>query len=157
MKLKFNSKLAKPKLEKKQIKGATLEDVKKLLNKADHWGKYDYAIEWTYKAMDGKVTEVSVTCNPKITMPIWAGWNKADKESQKKWDIMWVKLKRHEEKHHDVTEKMIKELSKQLSKDKKLDEKNLPAKMDKFLSDVQKEQKAYDKKSDHGKKEGVKL
>lgn len=157
MKLKFNSKLAKPKLEKKQIKGTTLEDVQKVLNKSDHWGKYDYAIEWTYKSLDGKVTEVSVTCNPKIIMPIWAGWNKADKESQKKWDIMWVKLKRHEEQHHGVTEKMIKELNKQLSKDKKLDEKNLPSKMDKFLLNVQKEQDAYDKKTDHGKKEGVKL
>jgi predicted secreted Zn-dependent protease len=157
--MKFTDKYKKPKMEKKYFRGATLEDVEDELNKQDCWGIYVWDITWTYNSDNkDKVTEVIIEGQPTITMPIWKDWSKADRESQKKWDIMWVKLKRHEEGHHKKTLGEITHLKKKLTKDKKgFTGKTIGERMNTFLNAVDKANKDYDKSTKHGQNDGVKL
>lgn len=158
MPAKLKTSISKPALKKTNVSGKTLEEVSKKLDKLPAWGKYDCEIKYSYKTdASGNVTEVTLTGKPVITMPIWKEWSKGDRESQKKWDIMWVKLKRHEEEHHNKTLGEIKKLEAKMKKAKSLSEKDFKKMMDQFYKDLSKAQKDYDKKSDHGKKEGVKL
>ena len=156
--MKFTNNLGKPSMTKKNYNGATLDDVADAMDKNKFWGRYVSNIQIDYNLNEnGVVDEVTISGKPEIIMPIWKGWSKADRESQKAWDIMWIRLKRHEENHYKKSLDELKKFEKMVKKAGAYSEEIFNKKMDTFFADHQKAQDAYDKKTDHGVKEGVVL
>ena len=156
--MKFTNNLGKPSMTKKNYSGADLDAVAKAMDKNGFWGRYISNIQIGYNMNEnGVVHEITITGTPEIIMPVWKGWNKADRESQKAWDIMWVRLKRHEENHYKKSLEELKKFEKKVKKAGAYSESVFKTKMDDFYTDHQKVQDAYDKKTDHGVKEGVVL
>lgn len=124
--------------------------------KTGGWGSFD----WGWKSsVKGKKppTELTISVDWTITLPDWSGLSKAPKECQEAWKSMLKSLEAHENEHLDVMRKSAKQLEKDLKK-------NPPATSQDALDAAQAwadghgdEQVKFDKKSDHGQKDGLKL
>lgn len=186
-KIKVKTSLGKPSNKTSfKVKGATLDDVRDALNKHDHWGEYTCPLStgWKTTGKQKYTTEISLTTKPEIAMPVWSTYSKASKDDKAAWDAMYAKLLKHEKNHHalalEVIALYIKEVDDQNSAidvvNKKIEKETDPKKQEKLRDDfdamtesvlkarlkklgedLQKVQDDYDAKSDHGKKEGVKL
>ena len=184
--IKIKSNIAKPSQKTGiKVKAADLDALRDALSRFKHWGEYDAGADAGYKnKSDKQIVEVTLTAKPVIQMPVWQGYSKASKDDKKAWDDMYAKLAKHEMNHHylslevyakffmeiDVKNSEIEALNKKLEKES--DEKKRDALMKKYTpmtvalmktrlaqlsKDLQAAQDIYDTKSDHGKKEGVKL
>ena len=154
MKVVINIK--KPSDKSWKVKGTTIAELFKNLNKHKWWGRYrsneDYKKK---KGKDGYFEQATIIGAPVVTMPSWVNYSKASKEEKKSWDDMWKALKVHELNHHKIFEKEAEAWKKWMADFEEVDQKTLTAEWDSFKKDLQKAQDAYDKKSKHGKSEGV--
>ena len=185
-KITVKSSIAKPGSKKSlTVKGVTLDELRTNLNKHDHWGEYVCNANMGYKN-DGKkrIVEVSVSAKPDIYMPVWSDYSKASKDDKKAWDDMYAKLLKHETNHHylalEVFAIFLQEVEVQNAQaeatNKAVEKEKDPKKKEKLLAgfkpwtvttlkarlktlgtDLQKVQDDYDKKTNHGQKEGVKI
>lgn len=185
--IKVKTSLGKPSNKTSiKVKGATLDDVRDALNKHKHWGEYTCPLSTGWKTSGKKkyITEISLTTKPEIAMPVWSNYSKASKADKDAWDTMYAKLMKHERNHHalalEVIALYIKEVDEKNSAidavNKKIEKETDPKKQEKLRDDfdavtetvlkarlktvgqdLQDVQDEYDTKSDHGKKEGVKL
>ena len=168
-----------------KVKGTTLDEIRADLNRYKHWGEYDAKADATYKKNGDKmIVEVTITAKPEIEMPVWKGYSKAPKDAKDAWDAMYAKLQKHETNHHNLSlevfakfameietknaeiEKINKALEKESDEKKRqailkgfepMTETVMKARLVQLSSDLQGAQDEYDTKSDHGKKEGVKI
>ncbi len=158
--VKVDIKVNNPKVTKFKVAGKTLTEVKKNLDALEEWGLYDATQGQKNSAQtdkDGNVTSVSITVNPIIKLPDWAGYGAATKEQKASWDAMVKKLEAHERNHHDIQVDGASDLEKDIKKAKSLDAKALKKLVEDSQKDTQKKQDAYDSRSGHGAKEGVEL
>lgn len=180
----IKSSLAKPKIKHSvKVKGKTLDELRKNLNKLKFWGRYTVNATANYKNNGAKlITEVSVSAKPQIEMPNWSDYAKAKKEEQSAWDDMYAVLLKHEMNHHalalevfaiyltEISDKVKEIAAHNKAVAKETDEKKRQKLIDTFIplkvdaikkrlktlaTDLQAVQDDYDSKTDHGKKEGV--
>ena len=137
-------------------KGANLDEVFKNLNKHGWWGRYRSNLAYNAK-LGSNVVSVSVTAKPVVIMPKWAQYGKASADDKKAWDKMYKALLKHETNHHTITDTHLKELKKNLEKGGEIDGKELKKAWESSMKELEKKQKTYDSRTDHGSKEGVKL
>lgn len=149
-----------PKVSKYTVKGDTLAEVRKNLDKRDEWGLYDATQNFKSGGKvdaQGQVTVVTIELNPVIELPTWSGYSKATKAQKASWDAMLKKLSAHEYKHHDIQVAGAAALKKAIESAKELDSDALNTLIEKAQTDTQKAQDSYDARSGHGAKEGVEL
>ncbi len=181
----IKSKIAKPASKTSfKVAAATLDDLRKALAKRKHWGEYTANANVGYKFKGKMIVELSLSAKPEIAMPVWQGYSKASKDDKAAWDAMYAKLLKHENNHHalslevyakffmeiDSKNAEIDKINKALAKE--TDEKKkdsilkgfkpmtvdvMKARLSQFSTDLQAAQDTYDKSTDHGKKEGVKI
>ena len=149
-----------PKVSKYTVKGDTLAEVRKNLDKREEWGLYDATPNFKSGAKvdpQGQIASVTIELNPVIELPTWAGYSKATKPQKASWDAMLKKLSAHEYKHHDIQVAGAAALKKAIESAKELDADALNALIEQAQTDTQKAQDSYDRSSGHGAKEGVEL
>lgn len=145
----------KPKANTWTVKGKTIVDLFDNLNKHKWWGRYRSHPEHSLKEKDALVSEFKLTAKPEVIMPKWAEYAKASKDEKKSWDDMWAALNTHENNHHTIFSDECDAWVKAMDKLGDLDKKKAKAEWDKFVKATQAKQDGYDKKTDHGAKEGV--
>lgn len=153
-------KVSAPKVSKYTVKGDTLAEVRKNLDKREEWGLYDATQNFKSSAKvdpKGQIASVTIELNPEIELPTWSGYSQATKPQKASWDAMLKKLTAHEYKHHDIQVVGAAALKKAIESAKELDEDALNALIEKAQTDTQKAQDSYDSRSGHGAKEGVEL
>ena len=77
MKVKLS--IPKPANKDWKVKGKTIEEVFKNLQKHKWWGRYRAHPSYSYKPAKGKVTEFTLKAKPEIIMPSWTYYSKATK------------------------------------------------------------------------------
>lgn len=156
---KISVKVNKPKSKEKTVKGATIDEVRKNLNKMPEWGLYDATknVKTDAKAQGDTVTEFTLTLNPTIELPKWAGYSKASKDDKAKWDKMIKALKAHEDEHHNIQVKAAADLEKTLKGMKGLTVKQVQGEVAKGQAAAEKAQKDFDTSTKHGTNKGVQL
>lgn len=105
---------------------------------------------------------IAVEIDIKITMPKWQDYRKAHRDEQKRWDVYYEKLLKHEHNHRDIDIAAAEELCSALvelrttaGKDSLLKLAAIRAKA--VYRKCKKLNKQYDKETEHGRKEGIKL
>ena len=134
------------------VKGATLANVLKALNKQKEWGKFVWYISHSYKTAGGSLTSVTIKPTWSITMPKWPGYSKSSKAVKTSWDTMWKELFKHEEGHRKIFEDNVKTLIAEIKKENPADVDSFTTIFDDAKDAMDKNQKNYDKKNDHGHK-----
>lgn len=146
----------KPKAKSFNVKGKSIPEVFKSLNKNAFWGRYrsDADIDW---GKDDPVKKADITAAPYIILPTWTDYSKATKDEKKSWDDMMKALEKHENNHHKIFEDAVEEFKKSIEKRDDLSAKDAKALWKDFLKDTQDAQDKYDTRTKHGEKEGVEL
>lgn len=142
------------------VAGKTLAEAKKNLDRRDEWGLYDATRNFKSSAQvdgEGNIRSVTMTINPVIELPAWAGYRAATKAQKASWDTMLKALRAHELKHHEIQVACAEALKKTLKAAKGLDASTLNEIIEQQQQACQKKQDAYDGSSGHGAKEGVVL
>lgn len=155
--MKVIVKIPKPGNKTWTVKGKTLDEVFKNLQKHKWWGRYVSNPKYAYKDKDGIVTELTFKPQPVIFMPVWSGYAKATDADKKTWDTMWKALKTHEGKHHTLLLAEAESWKKAMDKLGDVNKKTMQTEWVKFNKATQAKQDAYDTSSYHGGKEGVTL
>lgn len=158
--IKLNIVVNKPRTTTFRVAGKTLAEVKRNLDARDEWGLYDATQNLKSSAQvdgDGNIVSVSMTLNPVIEMPAWAGYSAATKEQKASWDAMCKALLAHENQHHAIQLEGVEDLKKAIKSAAKLDAETLDGLIEKAREDCQKQQDAYDSRTGHGAKQGVVL
>lgn len=152
MALKVNLKWGKKNDKGKfNVKGKTLKDVKKALDKREEWGKFEWRCTYDYKAdSSGALTSVTIKPTWTIDMPKWPGYSKASKGVKASWDAMWKELFKHEVGHRTRFEDDVKKLIAKLKKDKPADVDSFKTIFDAALVTMDETQKKFDKSTNHG-------
>ncbi|MEM1431363.1 MAG: DUF922 domain-containing protein [Pseudomonadota bacterium] len=158
--MKVTVKVPKPKDAKWKVKGKTIEELFKNLEKHKWWGRY--RSHETEKASPDKgdktkVGSIAIGGAPVITMPNWVDYPKVSKPKQQSFDTMYKELLRHENEHHKIFTDACEAFKKTLEKGDPVETKKWPAMWNKFKSDTQKLQNQHDARTGHGKKDGVVL
>ena len=152
MALKTNVKWgAKNASAKYSVKGKTLRDVVKVLNKQEEWGKFKWYVSNAYKTAGGSLASVTIKPTWSITMPKWPGYAKSSKAVKTSWDTMWKELFKHEEGHRKIFEDDVKTLIAEITKKSPGDADDFTSIFDDALDTMDKNQKSFDKKTKHGK------
>ncbi len=153
MALKTNIKWgAKNASAKYSVKGTTLKDVLKVLNKQEEWGKFKWSISHSYKTTESSLTSVTVLPTWSITMPKWPGYSKSSKTVKTSWDTMWKELFKHEEGHRKIFEDDVKTLISEIKKKNPTDADTFTSIFDAARKTIDQNQKTFDKKTDQGMK-----
>lgn len=107
-----------------------------------------------------RLTDYNVDLIISYTMPKWKDKSGANRKLQKKWDKWYKSLLAHEKTHGSHGEKAYKELKRQFSSQsskkncKKL-ERTINSFTNKIINKYLKEDKLYDKRTNHGETEGA--
>lgn len=154
--MKVKVSIPKPKSKSWSVKGKSIPDVFKNLNKNAFWGRYrsDADIDW---GKDDPVTKASITASPYIILPDWSEYGKVSKGEKRAWDDMIKALDKHESNHHKIFEDTVEEFKKTLERRDDLSAKDAKSLWKDFLKDLQAAQDRYDSRTRHGEKEGVEL
>lgn len=158
--IKVKITVSKPSIKKFKVGGKTLAEALKALNAREEWGSYDATKgqkSSAQKEKDGTISSVTLTVNPVIELPEWAGYAKATKEQKASWDSMVDALRAHEFRHHDIQVDSADDLEKKLKKLKSPTIEDVNGLLSDQQESCQKAQDAYDARSKHGEKEGVVL
>lgn len=140
-----------------RVRGTTLEDVFNALDSHGWWGRYRSNWSWRGRGRNGVMSAVTIRAKPVITMPVWADKRRATRPEIKEWDRMYAVLLRHENNHHGVFDRAAKALKKELEAGDPPDERTLSQRMERFGTEMQRQQDRYDSRTRHGQSEGVRL
>lgn len=124
------------------INGKTTQQLKAQMKSKGpngYWAYVNWYVNW-------KTKNCRVALKIKYTYPKWANSGQAPKATQKKWRRMISALKKHENGHARHGVSAAKEISKSNCKNPKAIIKKWAAK-----------DKSYDRKTGHGRTQGVKL
>ncbi|RMF39363.1 MAG: DUF922 domain-containing protein [Alphaproteobacteria bacterium] len=155
--MKVAETIPKPAMKTFTVKGKTIVEVFNALEKHKWWGRYrsNESARWTGS---GKMmNRISVTAKPVIYLPVWANYKSVNKPSQKSWDKMLKALKKHEEHHHTIFTEEVAAWKKEMEADGDQSKSDVEAAWKAFKKNTQKAQDDYDKRTNHGEKEGVVL
>ncbi|MEW9920886.1 DUF922 domain-containing protein [Marimonas sp. MJW-29] len=140
------------------VKGKTYDEARDFLLSKPFAACYKANPDYTEKHdNDGNTYEIIVTAKPTITIPTWNGASKLKGDEKKHWTAMLAALRKHEAKHHKIFEDDAKAFKKSMVKEDPFPKEDVGGKMYDLFSASQDKQDAYDKKTNHGEKEGVVL
>lgn len=156
--MKVNLKIGKPKTINYTIKAKSYNDAHDELDKRTEWGEYKSNLKYAFQDMkDGTVTQITFTAKPTIEMPKWANASKLKGQEKKNWDAMIKALKRHEMGHHEIVLTDTKAFKKKREKLGNFPKSDFNKVITEFATAAKDNQVNYDRKNDHGAKEGVGL
>ncbi len=152
--MKVTLSYGKPSNKSWKVKGGDANTLFANLNKNGFWGRYRSNVSASWSGKGAKIDAFKLTAKPVVLMPSWTEYSKI-KAGQKSWDKMWKALKKHEDNHHTIFDTSAKAFKKKLEVEGDLDPKDMKKTWETYQKDAQKLQDDYDKKSKHGKNEGV--
>jgi predicted secreted Zn-dependent protease len=155
--MKVTLKIARPSTTTYGIAGKSLEEVHKALEKRAWWGHYEPSLKYSAAGKGAVLSEMTVSAAPRISLPKWSEYGKADATSKKTWDAMLKALTKHESHHHDILSHAAAAFKKTLEAGKDLAKKDLEKAWSAFNTSLNKDQEGYDGKTGNGKTEGVML
>ena len=137
------------------VTGSTLTEIAPQLD-PEEWGHCDAQYEYSYEATAGRATRVDITLTPTIRLPSLqvSGKKPLSPKAQKEWDRMLTALKTHENNHDKIARRWASVIRNSLVGKK---ESQLEDKFTKAVGKAQQAHDKYDKKTQNGKTEGVKL
>ena len=106
----------KPAVKTFPVTGKTREELRASLNSKRFWARYHPHPAFQQKEKDGTVLAVRIVAKPVIEYPAWKDYAKAEKDLKKDWDKLLKFMKKHEEMHHKIFEKTVKDFAKHLGK-----------------------------------------
>lgn len=155
--MKVTISIPRPSIRSFGVKGSTIPEVFEALNRNGFWGRYRSQEKADWSGRDGVNDRVKLGGAPFILLPDWRNYGKATKAEKKSWDQMMKALTKHENNHHDIFTDYAAEWKKEMERGEDLDDAAMQSAWDAFREELQKRQDAYDKRTNHGEKEGVVL
>jgi predicted secreted Zn-dependent protease len=137
------------------VSGSTLAEIAPQLD-PEEWGHCDAQYEYSYEATAGRATRVDITLTPTIRLPRLqvSGEKPLSPKAQKEWNRMLTVLKKHENNHDKIARRRASVIRNSLVGKK---ESQLGDIFEKAVGKAQQAQDKYDKKTQNGKTEGLKL
>jgi len=155
--MKVTVKIDKVKEVPFKVVAKTYEEAATFLEKRGSAACYEANPTYKFKHSDGEITEITVHSKPTIAFPKWAQASKLKGEEKKHWDAMIKALHTHEDGHVKIFDTDAKAFKKEQEKAGGFPKGDIGRVMNEFFAACQKNQDAYDKRTNHGIKQGVVL
>ena len=150
--------LHRPVVRTYALRSASLERAYRALERRGWWGRYQPRERMTYARNErGRVEALLVTAKPVITLPAWSNEAKAPSADRRAWKRMLAALERHERQHHRFFVQAAKEWKCKLEARRDLSEAVANREWDALNRRATRLQRGYDRRTAHGRAEGVAL
>lgn len=141
------------------VDGACLDEVLSELERRSEWATFRWFIghraNWT--GSEANVVEVVLEPSYRITMPNWTASARSKGVCIANWERAMRALRKHEEGHRDLFFEQVKSAASALRAKPRLSTSKVAEWVDDLKRTIDREQAAYDKKTDHGRASGVTL
>lgn len=146
------------KLSYYRLNGWDVKSISKELNAGTEWGKYKLHIQYKYSMDSGnKMTKVDLKVKSSITMPSGSWYSSQSQKVKDNWDEIYKDLKKHEMDHAKIFESGLMQLQVQIESHDDLTVKELQLMVNRQTTQSQKDSDRYDSKTDHGRRDVVRL
>jgi predicted secreted Zn-dependent protease len=159
MSVRVTLNVARPENTPYTLRGRNLEGALVYLDmRHGCWGEYrDNSSYDITGGENGAVTAVTLSARPTIELPNWNGRARASEAERQEWDRMLAALTTHEEQHHNVFLRVLRNFRTLLQRLRGLDQSRLDTEFQNFIDRVRAEQGAYDRRTRNGANQGVSL
>lgn len=156
--MKVSIKINSVKTNTYKVRAKTYDEARDVLANRDASGCYEANPTYSYGYdKSGEVDAITIVSKPAITMPSWSEASKLKGEEKKNWTAMIKALHAHEHEHAAIFERDARAFKAEREKAGGFPKGDIGKVMEAFFADSQKNQDAFDKKTDHGAKKGVAL
>ena len=150
--------LRKPVVRTYPLRLGGLDTVLRALERRGWWGRYTPHERMTYITnARGRVETIVVAAAPVITLPDWCNPVRVPVAARRAWNRMLAALLEHERQHHRFFVSAAREWKLKLEARGDLTEKAAQREWDGLVRRARRLQSAYDRRTKHGRTEGVVL
>ena len=150
--------LRKPVVRTYPLRLGGLDKVFRALERRGWWGRYTPHECMTYVTnARGLVETIVVAAAPEITLPDWCKPDRLPVAARRAWNRMLAALLQHERQHHRFFVSAAREWKLKLEARGDLTEKATQREWEGLVRRAQRLQAAYDRRTKHGRTEGVVL
>lgn len=139
------------------LRSRAFEGLRIAMNRREEWGLFEAQVSADFESGGETVSAFTVTAAPRILLPEWADRATADDAHGQAWDAMLAALTAHEETHFDIFTTWARNLRRSLRRARAFPASEFQTRWDGFADDLATQQERYDRTSDHGVREGVRL
>jgi len=141
------------------LRSQSFEGLRVAMDRRDEWGRFDSHVEYDFASGSGSdtVSAFTVAAAPEILLPEWTRRATADAAHGQAWDAMLAVLTAHEENHFDIFMTWARNLRRSLRRARPIPATEFQARWDRFNADLETAQGRYDRTTNHGVREGVRL
>ncbi len=159
MPIRVRLQVSRPSNSTYNARGRDLVAVSNVMEARGCWGRYNAHATYSYNSdTTGMVTEVTITARPVILMPRWAAYSQASSAVQQEWDRMVAALQTHENQHHRVFQDKVNLFKRSLERTRGgKTTGQLTADWNTFARDLDRAQNGFDRSSQNGRRQGVRL
>jgi predicted secreted Zn-dependent protease len=150
--------LRRPKVRTYPVHSSGLAKALLALERHGWWGRYEPRERMTYVTNErGRVETVLVDAEPEITLPALASGSKLPSAGRRAWSRMVGALLKHERQHHRFFVEAARAWKRKLEARPDLAERAVQREWDALVQRAKRLQRAYDRRTRHGRTEGVVL
>jgi predicted secreted Zn-dependent protease len=135
----------------------SFEGLRAAMNRRGEWGHFDPHVEFSFDTGGETVSAFTLIAAPEILLPTWAQRATADEPHGQAWDAMLAALTAHEENHFDIFNTWARNLRRSMQRQRPIPSSEFQARWTGFTDDLQTAQDRYDRTSERGVREGVRL
>lgn len=140
------------------VRADSLDGALRFLNARDEWGLFSG--NFTKRLVgDARGNATAITLGPTftITMPSWRAYRRAPQSCKEEWDRMWHALRDHEDGHRQIFEQGFGRIVRDLEALQSPTVSQVDDLLERANNNMQSEQDAHDRATDHGRSRGVDL
>ena len=139
------------------LRSRVFEGLRIAMNRREEWGLFDPHIDFTFASDGDTVSAFTLSAAPEILLPEWQHRPDADEAHAQAWDAMLAALTRHEETHLDNFNRWANTLRRTMRRQRPFPAAEFQARYEGFNDDLDTAQERYDRTTNHGEREGVRL
>jgi predicted secreted Zn-dependent protease len=139
------------------LRSAHFEGLRIAMNRRGEWGHFDPHMTCDFESSTDMIAAFTVVAAPEILLPDWTHRSTADDAHAEAWDAMLAALSAHEDEHLRLFERAVQQFRRSMLRERPMPADRFRARWDAFCDDLQTAQDRYDRTTNNGEREGVRL
>jgi predicted secreted Zn-dependent protease len=139
------------------LRSPSFEGLRVAMDRRDEWGKFDPHLEYSFASGGDTVSAFTVIAAPEIQLPEWSQRATADQPHGQAWDAMLAALTAHEDAHYDIFTRWAQNLRRTMRRERPIPSTQFETRWNGFNDDLVTAQERFDRTTNHGLREGVRL
>ncbi len=154
--MEMRLRLGRPRRRTYGVSSAGFEELVREMSGAGCWGRFTFTAR--HRPQGDPIERIDVTVTLGIQLPRWTRYGAADDAHKQEWDRMLEALSRHEDEHLRIFTETAESFAATVPNiSTPMDRAGVTRLMREFQDEAQRAMDSFDRRTDHGQRDGVEL